>query len=180
MAGSITALVVIVLMASISFYEKNHSNTATTTALSTPLSTSSTTSTLPSSSTPAPTSSSTSNTPAASTTPTTSDTPAASVTTSAYKDGTYSATSNYYVPHGVESIKVTLTLKSGVVTDSSVANSEGNNESASYQQGFAQEYRRYVVGKNITDVKLSYVAGASDTTNGFNDAVSSIISQSQS
>lgn len=99
---------------------------------------------------------------------------------SSYKDGTYTASSSYYVPHGQESIQVTLTLKNGVVTDSSVTNSETNYESASYQEGFAQEYKSYVVGKNIKDVQLSYVAGASDTTNGFNDAVNSIMSQAQS
>lgn len=99
---------------------------------------------------------------------------------SSYKDGTYSASSSYYVPHGQESIQVTLTLKNGVVTDSSVTNSETNYESASYQEGFAQEYKSYVIGKNIKDVQLSYVAGASDTTNGFNDAVNSIMSQAQS
>lgn len=157
-AGSATALVVIVLLSAISFYENNHRSANAASTAATSLSTSGT------SSTPS-TSSSTATTPS---------------TSATYKDGTYSATSNYYVPHGVESIKVTLTLKGGIVTDSNIVNSETNNESASYQEGFAQEYKSSVVGKNIKDVQLSYVAGASDTTNGFNDAVNSIINQAQS
>lgn len=158
MAGSITALVVIVLIGAISFYETNHGAASATSTTSAPSSSSSSTTTPASSS---------------------NISSSSSASTTSYKDGTYSATSNYYVPHGVESIKVTLTLKSGVVTDSTIANSESDRESQRYQQGFAQSYKSYVVGKNISDVKLSYVAGASDTTSGFNDAVDSIITQSQ-
>lgn len=96
-----------------------------------------------------------------------------------YKDGTYSSSSTYYVPHGSESIKVTLTVKSGVVTDSSIENSEGDRESIEYQEEFASEYKTYVVGKPISSLQLSYVAGASDTTQGFNDALDKIRSEAQ-
>lgn len=108
--------------------------------------------------------------PASTTTPSTS---------SGYKDGTYTATTDYYVPHGYEEIKVSLTLKNGIITDSSIQNSEGDRESAQYQEAFASRYKSYVTGKNISGLNLSYVAGASDTTQGFNDAVSQIQNQAK-
>jgi len=113
--------------------------------------------------------------PAASTAPSTSGT----ISSSAYKDGTYSASSTYYVPHGSEDIKVTLTVKDGMVTDSSIANSEYDRESARYQQDFAYEYKSSVVGKPISSLQLNYVAGASDTTQGFNDALQQIKSEAK-
>lgn len=96
-----------------------------------------------------------------------------------YKDGTFTASSDYFVPHGQESIKVSLTLNNGVVTNASVHNSEGDHESAAYQQDFASAYKSYVVGQKINNLKLDIIAGASDTTQGFNDAVSQIASQAQ-
>lgn len=100
--------------------------------------------------------------------------------THTYKDGTYSAQSEYSVPRSYESIKVTVTIKNDVVTDSKIVNSEGDHESASYQERFASEYKSYVVGKKIGDIELSYVAGASDTTEGFNDAIKKIAQQAAS
>ena len=99
--------------------------------------------------------------------------------TSAYKDGTYTASSSYYVPHGNEDIAVTLTLKDGVVTSSSITNSEGDRDSAVYQEDFASLYKSYVVGKSISGLKIGVIAGASDTTQGFNDALSQISSKAQ-
>jgi hypothetical protein len=98
---------------------------------------------------------------------------------SGYKDGTFSAIAQYYVPGGYESIQVDLTLKNGIVSDSNIVNSENNNQSAMYQQSFASAYRSSVVGKNISDIHLSYVAGASDTTKGFDDAVTKIASDAK-
>lgn len=109
----------------------------------------------------------------------TSSSTATNASSNSYKDGTYTADTEYYVPHGSEDIKVTLTLKDGVVTESSIENSEGDRDSASYQEDFASSYKSYVVGKKIGDIHLSYVAGASDTTQAFNDALSQIESQAQ-
>lgn len=96
-----------------------------------------------------------------------------------FKDGSYSASSTYYVPHGSESIKVTLTVKNNVVTDSKIENSEDDPESAQYQEEFASEYKSDVVGKNLGSVNLSFIAGASDTTEGFNQAVQDIANQAK-
>lgn len=100
-------------------------------------------------------------------------------TTSTYKDGSYTASSSYYVPHGNESIKVNLTLKDGAVSDVSIQNSESDRESAQYQQDFASVIKSYVVGKKISGLKLGVVAGASDTTQGFDDALSQIATKAQ-
>lgn len=100
-------------------------------------------------------------------------------TTSSFKDGAYTASSDYYVPHGAENISVTLSIKNGVVTNSSISNSETNPESAQFQEDFASQYKSYVVGKSISGLRLSYVAGASDTAQGFNDAVQQIQTQAQ-
>ena len=98
---------------------------------------------------------------------------------SPYKDGTYTSMNQYYVPHGYESIKVTLTVKSGIITDSTIFNSENNRESQIFQEDFVSVYKSYVVGKNIDGLNLSVVAGASDTTSGFNNAVTAIQDQAR-
>lgn len=112
-------------------------------------------------------------------TPATSGSSTSSASASSYKDGTYTADAQYYVPHGYEDIKVTLIVANGVVTNSSIVNSENSRDSATYQQVFAAEYKSKVVGKSLNSINLSYVAGASDTTQGFNDAVSQIQSQAK-
>lgn len=118
------------------------------------------------------------------TTPTTTqtasqNTAATPTTASAYKDGTYSASSNYYVPNSSESITVTVTLANDVVTSSSLRNSQGDPESAQYQRAFTAAYKSKVVGKTIKSIHLSRVAGASDTTGGFNQALDSIMQQAR-
>jgi len=102
-----------------------------------------------------------------------------STPTSGYKDGTYTATSDYYVPHGQEEIQVKLSLQGGTITTVSIQNSENDFTSAQYQEEFAAEYKNYVVGKKINSVQLSFVAGASDTTQAFDDALNKIASQAQ-
>lgn len=113
------------------------------------------------------------------TTTTSSSTPTMGMSHSAYKDGTYAATSSYFVPSGQESIDVTLTVKNGVIVGSTIKNSETDYDSAVYQESFASVYKHYVVGQQLSGLQLSGVAGASDTTQGFNDALSQITSQAQ-
>lgn len=111
--------------------------------------------------------------------PTTSNGTSSTTSSSTYKDGTYTADQQYYVPHGYEDIKVTITVASGVVTNASIVNSENDRDSQRYQEDFASSYKNYVVGKKLSDVKLSYVAGASDTTQAFDDALAQVRTQAQ-
>ena len=101
------------------------------------------------------------------------------VQSSGYTDGSFNASSDYYVPSGNETIKVTLTLRSGVVADAQIGNSASDRESARYQQDFASVYKSYVVGKKISNLRIGVIAGASDTSQGFNDALSKIAAKAQ-
>lgn len=96
-----------------------------------------------------------------------------------FKDGTYAASSSYYVPNGQEQIRVNLTIQNGVITDSTIQNSENDFDSQRYQEDFSATYKSKIVGKNIDGLQLSVIAGASDTTQGFNDALKKITSQAR-
>lgn len=98
----------------------------------------------------------------------------------AYRDGTYNVVSSYYVPHGQEQIQVSLTLQNGTIASVNVQNSENNFDSAQYQESFAQAYKSHVVGKNISGLRLNVISGASDTTQGFNQALAKIAAQAAS
>lgn len=97
-----------------------------------------------------------------------------------YKDGTYSATGTYQTPGGSESIKVTVTLASGVVTSADVTQNASGGEAEEYQSKFVSGYKSQVVGKKISEISLSRVAGSSLTPIGFNAALQTIKSDAQS
>lgn len=107
--------------------------------------------------------------------------PAPTTTTQviAYKDGTYTAEGDYTSPAGAEAINVTLTVKDGVVIESVVTAEATNNISKMKQADFIANYQTLVVGKNIADLKLGKVSGASLTPVGFNDAVAKIVAEAK-
>jgi uncharacterized protein with FMN-binding domain len=112
----------------------------------------------------------------------TGDTTATTITqssSSGLRDGSYSASGSYSTPQTRETIDVTLTIKGGVVTDSTVSQVPQDPESKQYQRDFATNYKPLVVGKKITDIKLSHVSGSSLTSEGFNSAVENIIKQAE-
>ena len=114
-------------------------------------------------------------------TSTSSATPSATATqTAGYKDGTYSTTASYATPGGVEQMGVSLTLKNGIITDSTVSAVAIDRESRGYQNDFIAAYKGQVVGKSIDAVSLSRVSGASLTSRGFNSALTTIKSQAKS
>ena len=94
--------------------------------------------------------------------------------TSTYKDGTYSATGSYATPGGMESIKLTVTIKNGIITNTELGQNATDRDAKQYQSAFAGGYADLVVGKNVNEVSLSRVAGSSLTSNGFNRALDSI------
>ncbi|MBP9818293.1 hypothetical protein KBC75_06135 [Candidatus Shapirobacteria bacterium] len=96
-----------------------------------------------------------------------------------YKDGEYSAEGMYTSPAGPEQIKVDLTVKDGVVTDSTVT-AEATVPKSVFMQGvFVDNYKPMVVGKNLNEIKLDKVAGSSLTPKGFNDALDKIREQAK-
>jgi hypothetical protein len=98
---------------------------------------------------------------------------------SGYTDGTFKATSDYYVPSGDETVQVTVTLRNGSISDASIKNSETNSVSSRYQEDFASVYKSYVVGKKISRLQIGAIAGASYTSQGFSDAISQIAAKAK-
>ncbi len=119
----------------------------------------------------------------ATTTPATATTPVAttsSATTSGYKDGTYTATASYYVPHGQNNISVKIVIKNGVVSSVTPTHDYADGESQMYTGSFNDSISGKVVGKDISSLaSLSRVGGASLTTEGFDQAIQAIISQAR-
>lgn len=99
--------------------------------------------------------------------------------TGTYKDGTYTATGHYPSPGGPETIKITLTLKGGAVTDATAVPQAERPISKNFQNIFAQNFKTQVVGVNIQNLKLDKVSGSSLTPKGFNEAVEQIKTQAQ-
>lgn len=88
-----------------------------------------------------------------------------------YRDGTYNATGSYASPAGRESIALTVTLKNGIITSTSLVGDATSGAAVEYQAAFATSYKDAVVGKNIDQSSLSRVAGSSLTSNGYNEAL---------
>lgn len=88
-----------------------------------------------------------------------------------YKDGTYNATGSYASPAGRESIELAVTLKGGIIIETSLIGDATSGTAVDYQAAFASSYKDSVVGKNIDHASLSRVAGSSLTSNGYNVAL---------
>jgi len=85
-----------------------------------------------------------------------------------------SATINYSVRFIPETITVNLTLDGLTVSDLQLIQNTDNRQSAAYQDAFLSEIKPTVVGKNIKDINVSAVAGASYTTDAFMQAIDKI------
>lgn len=110
---------------------------------------------------------------------TSSSSSAPATTTSSYKDGTYSSTADFYTPEETDTIKVSLSVKDGVVSNVSAVTSTSSRESRQYDSAFLNAYKSYVVGKSLRGLNLNRVSGASLTTEGFNNALDMIRQQAQ-
>lgn len=91
-----------------------------------------------------------------------------------YKDGTYDVVGTYVSPGGSREVNVTVTIKDGVVTDSTFEGLATDATSKRFQGEFAEGYKTQVVGKNIDKVSLTKVSGSSLTPKGFNDALEKV------
>lgn len=98
-----------------------------------------------------------------------------STDTTNYENGTYSATGGYLSPGGRESIELSVTVKDGVISDTSIKNNATTPDSKVHQELFSGHYKELIVGKKLGEVEsLSRVAGSSLTSNGFNNALNQI------
>lgn len=95
------------------------------------------------------------------------------------KDGSYSATNEYYVPPGAESMTVQVRLQDGIISDVSIENSGNDHDSVQFQNDFTAAYKSHVVGKKITGLHINTLVGASETTQAFNDALKQITLRAQ-
>lgn len=119
--------------------------------------------------------------PTPSTNTTTTPTPTAPSTTTqdaTYKDGTYSSTSSYNSPGGVQKMGVTLVLKGNVIQSVSINKLATVQTCMMYQQVFDQGISSLVVGKSLANLgSIGAVNGASLTPIGFNSSVADIKTQ---
>jgi len=93
---------------------------------------------------------------------------------SPYRDGAYTVVGHYETPGGSETIGVTLTLANGLVSDAAVQVDALSPTARQFQDQFASRYAVQVVGRDLSTVNVSRVAGASLTSVGFNRAVAEI------
>ena len=104
-----------------------------------------------------------------------SSAPSTGAAGTSFADGTYRATGWY--GGGPSSIGVTLRLSRGVVTAVEVTPNATNPTSLDYQRRFAAAVPEVVVGRPLSEVRVSRLAGASTTPDGFNDALNKIRAQ---
>lgn len=93
---------------------------------------------------------------------------------SAYHDGRYIATGHYTTPGGAESILVTLELTDGTVTGAQVRTEALSPTARQFQDQFRTHVAAQVVGRKLSSLSVSRVAGASLTSIGFNDALAKV------
>lgn len=108
-------------------------------------------------------------------TPTSIPTPTTVVETATNQ--TYSSYISYRVPRHIESIDVELTLDGTTITDYNVNYSMAEGESRQYQNSFAYAISSQIIGKDINNISLYRVGGASLTTGAFMQAVADIKNQ---
>ncbi len=93
---------------------------------------------------------------------------------SVYKDGEYKAVGNYVSPGGAEQIGVTVTLKGDTIENADVQTMGDRPNTMRFQGIFKDNFKSFVVGKNIDEVRLGKVSGSSLAPKGFNDALQKI------
>ena len=109
-----------------------------------------------------------------------SDSSSSTTTTSSYKDGTYTSTQTYSVPHGdTNTIKVTVTISSGKITAVTTDNNYTDRESGMYIQDFESSVSGMMTGQSMGSMMSSRIGGASLTSNAFYDALDTIAMQAK-
>lgn len=147
---------------------------ATKDTAATPVTTSSSLASTASTAASASPSTSSAATPAASTTSTTTS------TTGGYKDGTYTASSSYTVPHGAQnSISATITISGGTITSVKASDNYSDGESGRYVSSFESGVSSDANGQSIASYSPSRIGGASLTTSAFSDVIDTIRSQAK-
>ena len=90
---------------------------------------------------------------------------------------TYTKTISYLTDHRKHTISTKYTLviwEDGVIESIDASLVSGSHESARYHSRFNSAARSQIVGQKISELSLSAVGGASDTTEAFLDIVSAL------
>ena len=124
-------------------------------------------------------STSTSIAPAQSTTqPTANSVATGTAASGSYKDGQYTSTQSYYVPHGgSNSITVTLTVANGKISAVTAKDQYSDGESSMYVSGFENEVSADASNQSLSSYSPSRIGGASLTTEAFAQAIDAIKAQ---
>lgn len=101
--------------------------------------------------------------------------------TSPYADGTYVVVQSYYAwPNFYEPMQTVITLENGIIVAADQAYSAVDyTHSIQYQRHFDSIYKNVVIGMPLTDAPIARIGQASETTDGFNDALLAIKEQAQ-
>lgn len=97
-----------------------------------------------------------------------------------YKDGIYKVSGEYQTPGGQRDIGVIITLENGFIKEASVEVLAKDPTSQRFQKEFAENYKKFVIGKNISELNLEKVAGSPLTPKGFNKALEKIRAEASS
>ncbi len=108
-------------------------------------------------------------------TPSSAATTSPQATTSSLKDGTYSATTEYSVPHGNSNTLTTkITISNGKINDVSTNDQYSDRESGIYIDDFESSLKSSVVGKSLDNISSSRIGGASLTSDAFYETLDTI------
>ncbi|OZG69483.1 FMN-binding protein [Bifidobacterium eulemuris] len=90
--------------------------------------------------------------------------------TGVYADGTYSV-NGQYGPIGEDTIDVHVTITDGAIDNVEIVGHPFTTISQNHQDAFAEAINGVVDGKPLKDLEVDTVAGASWTTDAFNEAL---------
>ena len=91
-----------------------------------------------------------------------------------FKDGAYSADGSYLSPAGEQTVTVALTLANDKIAAITVTPHATDPTAKEYQAMFVQGIAALSVGKDISLLSVTHVAGSSLTSGGFRKAIEAI------
>lgn len=97
-----------------------------------------------------------------------------------YNDGKYTISITYRVPKNyTDTIIFTFDLKDDAIQNVDFTADASNRDSQQYINLFGKNYKPLVLGKKLDNLSLSNVAGASLTTQAFNESLSKLKEQAK-
>lgn len=101
------------------------------------------------------------------------------VTKLTFKDGSYEVSLDYQVPRGTNNMKATITIKDDIITEVATVNTVASAKSEEYTKPFSEQISAEVVGKKLSEAKITKIAGASGTSKAFDDILDQVIEKAE-